>query len=77
MLIIAERINASRKYIAQAISSENTAFIQDEAKTQDQHDGFEYPFGGADVAQNDVGKLQRQPCHNDVGDSYTKDVTAS
>ena len=36
MLIIAERINASRKYVAQAISSENTAFIQDEAKAQDQ-----------------------------------------
>lgn len=36
MLIIAERINASRKYIAQAISSENVAFIQDEAKAQDQ-----------------------------------------
>jgi cobalamin-dependent methionine synthase I len=36
VLIIAERINASRKNIAQAISSENTAFIQDEAKAQDQ-----------------------------------------
>ena len=36
MLIIAERINASRKYIAQAISSQNAAFIQDEAKAQDQ-----------------------------------------
>lgn len=36
MLIIAERINASRHYIAQAISSRNAAFIQDEAKAQDQ-----------------------------------------
>ncbi len=35
MLIIAERINASRKYIAQAILSENKAFIQNEAKAQD------------------------------------------
>lgn len=35
MLIIAERINASRKYIAQAISSKNVAFIQGEAKAQD------------------------------------------
>lgn len=35
MLIIAERINASRKYIAQAISSQNVAFIQDEARAQD------------------------------------------
>jgi cobalamin-dependent methionine synthase I len=36
MHIIAERINASRKYIAQAISSKNTDFIQNEAKAQDQ-----------------------------------------
>ena len=36
MLIIAERINASRKYIAQAITSEDMGFIQDEAKAQDQ-----------------------------------------
>lgn len=36
MLIIAERINASRKYIAEAISSQNAAFIQSEAKAQDQ-----------------------------------------
>lgn len=36
MLIIAERINASRKYIAQAISSQNIDFIQNEAKAQDQ-----------------------------------------
>ena len=35
MLIIAERINTSRKYIAQAILSQNIAFIQDEAKAQD------------------------------------------
>ena len=35
MLIIAERINASRKSIAQAISSENAMFIRDEAKAQD------------------------------------------
>lgn len=36
MPIIAERINASRKYIAQAISSQNAEFIQNEAKAQDQ-----------------------------------------
>ena len=35
MLIIAERINASRKSISQAIASENVVFIQDEAKAQD------------------------------------------
>ena len=34
MLIIGERINASRKQIAQAISSNNAAFIQNEAKAQ-------------------------------------------
>lgn len=34
MLIIAERINSSRKYIAQAISSRNKAFVESEAKAQ-------------------------------------------
>jgi len=34
MLIIAERINASRKYIAQAISTADASFIQNEAKAQ-------------------------------------------
>ncbi len=34
MLIIAERINSSRKYIAQAIGSGDAAFIQNEAKAQ-------------------------------------------
>ena len=34
MLIIAERINASRKLIAEAISSKNAAVIQAEAKAQ-------------------------------------------
>jgi cobalamin-dependent methionine synthase I len=34
MIIIAERINASRRHIAQAIASENAAFIQSEAKAQ-------------------------------------------
>jgi len=34
MLIIGERINASRKSIAEAISSRNAAFIQNEAKAQ-------------------------------------------
>ncbi len=34
MLIIGERINASRKSIAEAISSRNTVFIQNEAKIQ-------------------------------------------
>ncbi|MEI7670506.1 MAG: dihydropteroate synthase [Deltaproteobacteria bacterium] len=36
MLIIAERINASRKTIAQAISAADRAFIQNEAKAQAQ-----------------------------------------
>lgn len=36
MIIIAERINASRKSIAQAISSEDVTFIQNEAKKQDE-----------------------------------------
>jgi 5-methyltetrahydrofolate--homocysteine methyltransferase len=34
MLIIGERINASRKPIAEAISTRNVAFIQNEVKTQ-------------------------------------------
>jgi 5-methyltetrahydrofolate--homocysteine methyltransferase len=34
MLIIGERINASRKPIAEAISSKNAAFLQGEAKAQ-------------------------------------------
>jgi hypothetical protein len=34
MLIVAERINASRKAIAQAIGSGDRAFIQEEAKAQ-------------------------------------------
>jgi 5-methyltetrahydrofolate--homocysteine methyltransferase len=34
MLIIGERINSSRKQIAQAISSRNAGFIQNEAKVQ-------------------------------------------
>lgn len=41
MLIIGERINASRNYIAKAISSGNAAFIQNEAKAQDKA-GAEY-----------------------------------
>lgn len=36
MIIIAERINASRKHIAQAIATRNTGFIQNEAKAQEQ-----------------------------------------
>lgn len=39
MLIIAERINASRKSIAQAISTQDMAFIQNEAKKQDEAGG--------------------------------------
>ena len=34
MSIIGERINASRKPIAEAVSSKNAAFLQDEAKAQ-------------------------------------------
>jgi 5-methyltetrahydrofolate--homocysteine methyltransferase len=36
MLIVGERINASRKAVAQAISEENREFIRNEAKTQTQ-----------------------------------------
>ncbi len=36
MLIIAERIHSSRRYIASAISSANKRFIQNEAKAQEQ-----------------------------------------
>lgn len=36
MIIIAERINASRKHIAQAIATRNAGFIQSEAKAQAQ-----------------------------------------
>jgi 5-methyltetrahydrofolate--homocysteine methyltransferase len=36
MLIVAERINSSRKRIAEAIASANTAFIRNEAQSQDQ-----------------------------------------
>ena len=39
MLIIAERINASRKSISQAISDGDREFIQNEAKNQDQAGG--------------------------------------
>ncbi len=52
MLIIAGRINASRKYIAQAISSRNAAFIQDEAKAQDQ--------AGADFIDVSAGTFANQ-----------------
>ncbi len=41
MLIIGERINASRKLIAEAIVSRNSAFIQNEAKAQ-AHAGADY-----------------------------------
>jgi len=34
MLIIADRIDATRKHIAQAIAAKNAAFIQNEAKAQ-------------------------------------------
>jgi cobalamin-dependent methionine synthase I len=34
VLIIGERVNASRKSIAEAISSRNAPFIQNEAKAQ-------------------------------------------
>ncbi|MBW1733721.1 MAG: dihydropteroate synthase [Deltaproteobacteria bacterium] len=34
MLIIAERINSSRRYIAEAVSSKNRGFIESEAKAQ-------------------------------------------
>ena len=39
MLIIAERINTSRKYIAQAIPLGDKEFIQSEAMAQDQAGG--------------------------------------
>ena len=39
MLIIAERINASRKSISQAISDGDREFIQNEVKNQDQAGG--------------------------------------
>ena len=53
MLIIGERINASRKYIAQAIASRNAFFIQNEAKAQavagaDYIDVNAGTFGGAE-----------------------------
>ncbi|MBL7225735.1 MAG: hypothetical protein ISS59_06335 [Desulfobacteraceae bacterium] len=47
MLIIAERINASPKCIAQAISSKHTKFIQSEAKAQ--------PLAGADQIDVNAG----------------------
>jgi 5-methyltetrahydrofolate--homocysteine methyltransferase len=52
MLIIGERINASRKHIAQAISTKNAAFIQDEAKAQDQ--------AGADFIDVNAGTFLKQ-----------------
>ena len=56
MIIIAERINASRKYIAQAISSQNAAFIQDEAKAQDQ--------AGADFIDVNAGTFVDEEARN-------------
>lgn len=47
MLIIAERINSSRKKIAAAIASVNVEFIQEEAKTQD--------LAGADYIEVNAG----------------------
>ncbi len=52
MLIIAERINASRTYIASAIVSENRAFIQNEAKAQ--------ALAGADYIDVNAGIFERE-----------------
>jgi 5-methyltetrahydrofolate corrinoid/iron sulfur protein methyltransferase len=52
MLIIAERINASRRYIASAIVSENKAFIQNEAKAQ--------ALAGADYIDVNAGIFERE-----------------
>jgi len=52
MLIIAERINASRRYIASAISSENKAFIQNEAKAQ--------ALAGADYIDVNAGIFEEE-----------------
>jgi len=49
MLIIGERINSSRKSIAEAISSRNTTFIQNEAKVQ--------AAAGADYLDVNAGHL--------------------
>lgn len=52
MVIIAERINASRKYIAQAIASRNATFIKSEAKAQAE--------AGADYIDVNAGTFIRE-----------------
>ena len=55
MLIIAERINASRKQIAQAISSRDAAFIQNEARAQTKA-GADYIDVNAGIFVGEEGK---------------------
>jgi cobalamin-dependent methionine synthase I len=56
MLIIGERINASRRYIAQAIASRNASFIQNEAKAQ--------AMAGADYIDVNAGTFGGEECEH-------------
>ncbi len=58
MLIIAERINASRKSIAQAIATGNAAFIQEEAQAQAQAGADYIDVNAGTFVGEEAGKLQ-------------------
>jgi 5-methyltetrahydrofolate--homocysteine methyltransferase len=58
MLIIAERINSSRKPIAEAISSRNKVYIQNEARVQDQAGADFIDVNAGTFAGEEAEKLQ-------------------
>ncbi len=58
MLIVAERINASRKSIAQAISAGDRAFIQGEAKAQAQAGGHYIDVNAGTFVGEEADKLK-------------------
>ena len=58
MLIIAERINTSRKQIAEAVSSQNVSFIQNEAKSQDQAGADYIDLNAGTFIDKEAEKLQ-------------------
>ena len=58
MLIIAERINASRKLIAQAISSKDTRFIQNEARAQEQAGADFIDVNAGTFVEDEIEKLK-------------------
>ena len=58
MLIVAERINSSRKPIAEAISSLNKDYIQNEARVQDEAGADFIDVNAGTFAGDEVEKLQ-------------------